>query len=147
MPDATSLAHLDLTDADRRRIAASLEVVAARCPDPTAMVYARLFEIRPELEALFVRDVNGAVKGEMLAKVFEIVLDLVGDGRFGANMVRCEVVTNDGYGVPPDDFPLFFDVVAQTVVSVLADDRDPEDDLAWRRLLATLRALTGERRT
>src|SRR5207253_3077319 len=73
----------------------SLERLAERAGDPTAEVYARLFVRYPEMEALFVRDVDGAVKGEMLAKVFECALDLSGPNAYAANFIACEVVNHD----------------------------------------------------
>ena len=44
-------------------LAGSLEALAERVGDPADQVYARLFEAYPEMEALFVRDTTGAVRG------------------------------------------------------------------------------------
>jgi hemoglobin-like flavoprotein len=45
----------------------SFEIAAERAGDITPLVYQRLFAQHPEMEALFVRDTTGAVRGEMLA--------------------------------------------------------------------------------
>jgi hemoglobin-like flavoprotein len=131
-----------LDAADRRLVARSLELIATRCPDPTPLVYGRLFDRHPEMQPLFIRDSTGAVRGEMLAKVFEIILDLVEAGRYAANMVRCEVVTHEGYGVPPQVFPVFFEIVADVMRDLLEGDWTPSMASGWAALVDELRTLT-----
>jgi hemoglobin-like flavoprotein len=116
----------------------SLERLAERAGDPTTAVYARLFALYPETEALFVRDVDGAVKGEMLAKVFEIALDLAGPNAYAANFIACEIVNHDGVGVPRETFPRFFDVAVDTFAELLGPDWTPAYDAAWRGLIARI---------
>jgi hemoglobin-like flavoprotein len=91
------------------------------------------------MEALFVRDTNGAVRGEMLARVFEMVLDFIDRGAYAAHMIQCEVMTHDGYGVPPEVFPVFFDVVAAAVAEGAGPRWTPEMHSAWQDLLGKLR--------
>lgn len=119
-------------------IVASLELVSERCPDLTPLVYERLFDQHPQMKELFWRDTTGAIKGEMLAKVFEIILDYVDENLFASNMIQCEVVTHSGYDVPPDVFRLFFGIVAETIRERLGEDWTPAIDAAWRRLLREL---------
>ena len=119
-------------------IATSLELVSERCPDLTPLVYARLFAEYPEMKALFWRDTTGAIKGEMLAKVFEIILDFVAENHFASNMIQCEVITHSGYDVPPDVFAVFFAIVARTIREQLGEDWTPEIDQAWNKLLRDL---------
>jgi hemoglobin-like flavoprotein len=119
-------------------VEASLELAAMRCGDLTPIVYAKLFADYPAMEALFVRDTTGAVKGEMLARVLEAILDFVGENSYGANMIRCEVVTHAGYDVPPDVFGIFFGVVATTIREQLAENWTEAFDRAWRTLLSDL---------
>jgi hypothetical protein len=90
------------------------------------------------MEAQFIRDKDGSVRGEMLAKVFEVILDMVDRRDWAARMIQCEVVTHDGYGVPPEVFGVFFGVVAEEIEAVLGDDWTADDAGAWRRLLADL---------
>jgi hemoglobin-like flavoprotein len=122
----------------KRLIEASLERVAERCADLTPFVYQRLFAEHPDMKALFWRDTTNAVKGEMLAKVFDIILDFIGENSYAANMIQCEVVTHEGYDVPPQTFRLFFGIVAQVVAEQLGDEWTPELDAAWTELLADL---------
>ncbi len=119
-------------------IEASLELVAEHCPDLTPLVYARLFAEYPEMKPLFWRDTTNAVKGEMLAKVFEVILDFIGENLFAANMIQCEVVTHSGYDVPPQVFRVFFATVAATIREQLGNDWTPEIDAAWKKLLRDL---------
>ena len=124
---------------DAETIERSLEVAAERGGDLAPAVYARLFNLHPEIEAQFVRDTTGAVRGEMLARVFEMVLDYIGDDAYAAGMIRNEVVTHDGYGVPPDVFPLFFEVVAETLRETAGEAWTPDMAAAWDGLLADFR--------
>ena len=123
---------------DADQITLSLERVAERCPDPAPRIYARLFADHPEMEALFVRDTDGSVRGEMLARVFEAILDFTGRRHFAATLIQCEVVTHQGYGVPPDVFGVFFATVAAAVREILGADFTPAMDQAWTMLLADL---------
>ncbi len=118
-------------------IIATLEAAATH-GDLTERVYRRLFARHPEMEAQFVRDTDGSVRGEMLAKVFEVILDMVDRRDWAARMIQCEVVTHDGYGVPPAVFGVFFGVVAEEIEAALGDEWTPADAAAWRRLLADL---------
>jgi hemoglobin-like flavoprotein len=120
-------------------ITRSLEIAGERGGDLTDAVYARLFAEHPDMEALFVRDTNGAVKGEMLAKVFEMVIDLVDRGAYAEGMIRNEVVTHAGYDVPPEVFPMFFDVVAEVLKGAAGPEWTPEMSEAWGELLTRLR--------
>jgi len=119
-------------------IVASLELASERLGDLTPHVYTALFADYPEMKPLFWRDTNNAVKGEMLAKVFEIVLDFVGDNLFASNMIQCEVITHSGYDVPPDVFGVFFGIVRKTLRAQLGADWTGEFEEAWDELLAEL---------
>jgi hemoglobin-like flavoprotein len=127
-----------VTAVDARLIEHTLERAAAVGGDLTSPVYARLFAAHPDMEALFVRDTNGAVRGEMLARVFEMMLDFIDRRAYAAQMIQCEVITHDGYGVPPSVFGVFFGVVAETVRETLAEEWTAEADAAWRTLLAEM---------
>jgi hemoglobin-like flavoprotein len=123
---------------DASQIEQTLQIAAARGGDLTPQVYARLFAAHPEMESLFVRDTNGSVRGEMLARVFEMIVDFVDRRAYAAQMIQCEVVTHEGYGVPPEIFGVFFGVVADTVRDIVADDWTPAMASAWREMLARM---------
>ena len=120
-----------------QRVVRSLETAASH-GDLTARVYRRLFALHPEMEDQFVRDKDGSVRGEMLAKVFDVILDMADGQPWAARMIQCEVVTHDGYGVPPDVFGIFFKVVADEIEALAGDDWTAADAAAWSTLLAEL---------
>ena len=121
-------------------IEASLEMLGERVADPTPLVYDKLFATYPTYRAHFWRDTTGSVKGEMLSRVFEAILDFIGPRRYADHMIRCELVTHEGYDVDREVFATFFGHVAETVKDALGADWTPEMAEAWRELLADLDA-------
>jgi hemoglobin-like flavoprotein len=119
-------------------IEASLAIAAARGGDLTSRVFAHLFREQPHMEALFRRDRDGSIKGEMLARVFEAILDFIGDRSYADHLIQCEVITHEGYDVPRDVFSTFFPFVADVVRDACGPDWTPAMDEAWVRLLAEL---------
>ncbi len=122
-------------------IAWSLERLGELRGDPTADIYARLFAQRPDLEALFVLDRTGAVRGNMLANVFEALLDMAGPRRYGLGAIQAERVNHDGIGIPPETFALFFDVVLETTREAIGEDWTPALATAWQGVLDEIHAL------
>lgn len=126
----------DRADADA--VEASLELAAERGGDLAPRVYARLFERQPEMQALFWRDSNHGIRGEMLAKVFEAILDFIGPRAYAHHLIETEVVTHEGYDVPRGVFATFFGIVAELVRETCGADWTPAMDGAWKRTLADL---------
>jgi hemoglobin-like flavoprotein len=116
----------------------SLEIACERCADLTPLVYERLFARHPDMQPLFWRDTHHSIKGEMLARVIEAILDFVGERHYAQTLIQSEVVVHDGYGVPPDTFGIFFGTVADTIREVCADTWTPQIDKAWQDTLAAL---------
>lgn len=123
---------------DAARITESLEQAAALCDDLTPLVYARLFAAHPAMEPLFASDRNRQVRGEMLARVIEAILDFAGERKYAATLIQTEVVTHAGYDVPPAVFGVFFGTVADTLKTLLGEAWTADIDAAWVRLLADL---------
>ena len=128
--------HTDPADAEA--IEKSLEIAAERGGDLTPVVYGRLFERQPDMQALFWRDTTHAVKGEMLMRVFEGILDFIRARQFADHLISTEVVTHAGYDVPPDVFATFFGLVAEVIEEACGPDWTPAMAGAWRRTLADL---------
>ena len=128
--------HTDPADAEA--IEKSLEIAAERGGDLTPVVYGRLFERQPDMQALFWRDTTHAVKGEMLMRVFEGILDYIRARQFADHLISTEVVTHAGYDVPPDVFATFFGLVAEVIEEACGPDWTPAMAGAWRRTLADL---------
>jgi len=124
---------------DANLITRSFEIAAERCEDLTPLVYNRLFADHPEMERLFWRDAKSqAVRGEMLTRVIEAILDFVGERHYSRTLIQCEVVTHAGYDVPPEVFSTFFSYVRQAVRDVVASDWTPAMNAAWERTLKAL---------
>lgn len=122
-----------------RAIEESLELAAERGGDLTPRVYALLFARQPEMEVLFWRDgKKNTIKGEMLARVFETILDFVGERRYANILVHSEMVTHEGYEVPRDVFTTFFGIVAEVLKEACGTGWTGEMDRAWRQTLAEI---------
>jgi hemoglobin-like flavoprotein len=123
---------------DAGLIVASFERASELCDDLTPLVYERLFADHPEMRPLFVRDTDGSVRGEMLARVIEAILDFIDQRAYAAHLIQCEVVTHEGYGTPPEVFGLFFAYVAEAIAGLVGADWTIDVDAAWRALLVDL---------
>ena len=119
-------------------ITQTFEIAADLCEDLTPVVYARLFKEHPDMEPLFWRDKNHQVKGEMLSRVISAILDFAGERLYAATMIQCEVITHEGYDVPPDVFAVFFGTVRSALRDLLADRWTKAMDEAWDSLLIDL---------
>lgn len=121
----------------------SLELLAERCPDPTPLVYAKLFERQPEMKPQFWRDADDAIKGEMLARTFSAILDFVGERRYADMMIGTEMITHEGYDVPRQVFATFFGTVRDTLREVLGADWTEAFEGAWAELLVEIEGYVG----
>jgi hemoglobin-like flavoprotein len=126
--------------ADAEAIEDSLALAGERAGDLTPRVYALLFARQPEMEAQFIRDTQGAIRGEMLMRVFEAILDFIGERRYADHMIEAEVLTHEGYDVPREVFATFFEVVGEVVEQACGPDWTATMAAAWRRLLTDLDA-------
>ena len=130
---------MPLTDpAQAEAIEQSLELAGERGGDLTGRVYARLFQRQPQMQALFWRDTDDSIKGEMLMRAFEAILDFIRARQFADHMIQTEVVTHAGYDVPPDVFATFFGIIAEVVEEVCGSAWSPLMAQAWRTTLADL---------
>jgi hemoglobin-like flavoprotein len=121
-------------------VALSLERLAEAHGDPTAAVYERLFAEHPELEALFVLDRQGQVRGAMLANVFDALMDISGERRHGLNLILAERLNHDDMGVSHALFARFFEIVFETVRNLFGGEWTPEMESAWRTALNEINA-------
>ena len=121
-------------------IARSLERLAEVHGDPADAVYRRLFAEHPQLEPLFVLDREGQVRGNMLANVFDTLLDISGERRHGLNFIHAERINHEAIGVSPALFARFFEIVLETTRDCLGAEWTPEIETAWRAALAEINA-------
>ena len=128
---------------DAAIITATLELVSARVGDPTSLLFARLFAEHPEAEALFVRDKDGLVRGQMFQVTMESLLDFLGDRGYGANLVQIERVNHQGLGVEPEIFDTFYLAVKATFRDILGADWTEEMETVWNRVIEELTGVSG----
>lgn len=120
-------------------IHATLEQVVGRVGDPTKHVYARLFEINPEFEGLFVMDVDGGVRGSMLQTSLECLIGVAeGDSEAAHILLAAARSDHDGYGVTEDQVDLLFVAMRDTFRVCLGPDWSPEMETEWAALLEKL---------
>ena len=121
---------------DAKTIEQSLEIAGEPGGDLTLIVYARLFEREPAMKALFWRDMGDTIKGEMLMRTFEAILDFIRGRQFADHMIQTEVVTHAGYDVPPEVSATFFSLVAEVVEEACGAEWSSTMAEAWRRTSA-----------
>lgn len=123
-------------------VEASLTLAAEGGGDLSDAVYARLFDRHPAMAAEFWRDRNKAIRGEMLARVFETILDLCGPAAWAPSFIASEIVTHDSYGIPRSIFADFFAIIGDTVAATLGPAWTPAMAEGWAWLDREARALS-----
>tara|TARA_R110002110_G_scaffold3104_7_gene15912 strand:- start:31782 stop:32219 length:438 start_codon:yes stop_codon:yes gene_type:complete len=135
---------MSLTEQQKQLIEHSISRVADVAGDPTARVYARLFERQPEMEDLFILDKDDSAKGHMLAESLDSVFDLLGPRSYAPVLIQSELTNHEGFGIPPRVFATFFNVVMETFRELLGAEWTAQTDAAWNALLADIDALIAE---
>jgi len=130
-------------DSRARIINESLEQLADQLGDPADRIYARLFQLLPQTQALFIRDTGGIVRHEMLARAFETILDLVDEGRVARGLLLSEYVNHQQIGVPTGAFEVFFDALVQVLREVMAEQWTPAHEQAWDSVLTDIRDIVA----
>jgi hemoglobin-like flavoprotein len=121
----------------------SLAAAAERIGDPAPLIYRRLFATRPEVVPLFSGDASGSIRGEMLARAIDVLLDFVGDQGFATNFLRAERENHAGFGVEPGLYMTFFDVIFEVLSEEMGADWSAEVRQTWAEVLAGMRAGVG----
>jgi hemoglobin-like flavoprotein len=119
----------------------SLQAVVDRVGDPGEQVYARLFELLPDALPLFVRDRTGQVRGEMLQRAFETVLDLVHAGHFARGMLHAEYVNHRQIGVPNGAYDVFFTAIVDALRNILGAEWSEQEEGAWQSVRDEIAAI------
>jgi hypothetical protein len=123
---------------DAAIITATLDQVVERVGDPVPMVFAHLFRETPGIEALFIRDPDGLVRGQMFQVTMESLLDFLGDQSYGANLIQIERVNHIGLGVDTEVFDRFYFTVMDAFREILGADWTAEMDAVWTRVVGEL---------
>ncbi len=120
---------------DSDAIMQSLEQAAQAHGDPAQVIYDTLFSRHPDLEALFILDTDASVRASMLAYAFDCIIDYCGEGRYALNFIAASRGHHRGYGVPDHLFDVFFEVIRDTVKSILGAAWSAPMDRAWAHML------------
>lgn len=126
---------------DAAAILATLETVAERHGDPTALIYRRLFVAHPRLEPLFYMDRDGGVRASMVQQAFECILDYVGPRLTAPQILSASRQHHQGYGVPDDLFDAFFPAMRDAFREIMGEDWTPAMETEWESLLAEFAAI------
>lgn len=124
-------------------ITETLDRVAERVGDPMPMIFERLFAEMPDVEALFIRDKGGLVRGQMFQVTMESLLDFLGDRSYGANLIQIERVNHQGLGVEPEMFDRFYLTVMATFKDILGANWSVEMETVWSRVIGELTRRSG----
>ena len=119
----------------------TLERAGEKCPDPAPLIYRRLFELRPEFEALFVMDTDGGVRGSMVETCFNAILGMVEESATQRVIISSSRFAHDGYGLSGAEFELMFVAIRDTMRDLIGPDWSGEMDAAWTDLLADIAAI------
>jgi hemoglobin-like flavoprotein len=128
---------------DAAIITETLDRVVQHVGDPMPRVFERLFRETPEIEALFIRDADGLVRGQMFQVTIESLLDFLGDRSYGSNLIQIERVNHVGLGVDPAVFDRFYLTVLATFKDILGTDWTPDMDTVWTRVIGELTGRPG----
>ena len=120
----------DPKDADA--IETSLEIAAERGGDLTPVVYERLFERQPAMKLLFWRDTTNAIRGEMLMRTFEAILDFIRDRQFADHLIVLGEGRLQAFGPPAE---VLSGELIERLYHVPADVRHDPDGQPYVRTL------------
>ena len=121
-------------------IATSLEYLAQILGDPHAQIYERLYRQHPEVQALFVLDTDGSVRGAMLQTTLETIFDYAAKGRLNSLSLGAWRSHHLAYDVNPELFTRFFFIVRDCAKTELGCAWTADMEAAWADLLHQLTA-------
>lgn len=119
-------------------IHATFERASEACADPAPLIYARLFELRPDFKPLFDMDTDGGVRGSMLETCFEAILGLVEGSGSQRVIISAARFSHGGYGVEGTEFDVMFASIRDVFRDLLLPDWTPEEEAAWADLLSEI---------
>jgi hemoglobin-like flavoprotein len=117
-----------------------LEYLAQILGDPHAQIYERLYRQHPEVQALFVLDTDGSVRGAMLQTTLETIFDYAAKGRLDSLSLGAWRSHHLAYDVNPELFTRFFFIVRDCAKAELGCAWTADMEAAWADLLHQLTA-------
>ena len=123
-------------------IQSTFERAAQACADPAPLIYARLFELRPDFQPLFDMDTDGGVRGSMLATCFEAILGLLEGASSQRVIISAARFSHGGYGVVDAEFDIMFASIRDVFRDLLGPDWSGADEAEWTILLKEIAAIS-----
>lgn len=114
---------------------ASLEIVAARREDVVPPVYKAVFARYPEMEKLFVLDIDAGARGHMLNEALVMAEGLLNADAIASNFIRAERMNHEGYGIDDAMFKDFFTIMRNVFSNLAAEEWTPEMGAAWDEVI------------
>lgn len=119
---------------------ASLEAVAAVCEDVVPPVYAALFKRFPDMEALFVLDIDDGAKGHMLNEALTHAEGLLSGDDIAVNFLTAERMNHIGYGIDDSIFTSFFEVMRDVFSTAVGSKWTSDMATAWEMVITRAEA-------
>jgi len=117
----------------------TFERVVELAGDPKDRIYARLFELHPEFERLFVMDVDGGVRGSMLQTSVNCMMGVArNETATSRYLIEAARMIHDGYGISDHEVDSMFVAIRDTCREILGPEWNDETDVAWATLLKEL---------
>ena len=122
----------------------TLQRLADTVGDPQALVYARLFALRPDFEPMFELDSDGGVRASMLETCFDCILGQAAGSPSPRLHLEAARIQHDGYGLTAADLDLIFVAIRDVCRDTLGGNWTDKRDAAWSSLLDELSGLSRE---
>ena len=113
----------------------SLEAAAAKCDDIVPLVYEELFKRYPEMEALFILDVDDGVKGHMLNETLKMAEGLLSGDGVATSFIAAERMNHSGNGVDDPTFDGYYPVLRDVIQALVGASWTPEMTNAWDQVI------------
>jgi len=101
-----------------------------------ALFYARLFEVAPDVRAMFKSDMKN--QGRMLMSVLATVVAGLNNLESILPTAESLAIRHRDYGVVPEQYEIVGDVLLWTLAQGVGDDFTPEVRAAWEEAYSTL---------
>ncbi|ABI77861.1 globin domain protein [Hyphomonas neptunium ATCC 15444] len=123
-------------------ILSTFERAAQACADPAPLIYARLFELRPDFKPLFDMDTDGGVRGSMLETCFEAILGVIEGASSQRVIISAARFSHGGYGVVDEEFDIMFASIRDVFRDLLGARWTGTEEAQWAILLKEIAAIS-----
>lgn len=119
-----------------RLVQESFAIVLPHMSKITRVLYKELFDRRPDLKALFTRDIREQRKRLLRALIF--IINHLDKPEILFPYVKESASRHVTYGVKADDYEVFTHALLFALSAAFGDDFDKDTKQAWRSVFTTL---------